>query len=695
MLGIASHVCGNKKIAMATSNKNPNGSLNYSMRALGGRLGAQWEKDRRDTLFLMLGAFLSAFPHMFHLPLWTSVGFLMLYAWRLGLVLSGRWLPRDSVRWAAAIACIIAVFAQYKTLLGRDAGVALLVLFLGLKLMEMKARRDLFVVIFLCFFILITSFFYSQSIWAAISAILAVWALLAAMLTMHYGPNETPVPERFKSIGIIMLQAAPLAAALFFLFPRVSTPLWGLPSDAHSGRTGMSDTMAPGSVSNLRLSQEIAFRAKFDGAWPETSQMYWRGPVLGDFDGKQWQPLKTSLTPRVQANIQPLSRKPISYTMTLEPHNQRWLFALDAPSSINNPSLSNLGAQLNPDAVLQAKEPITSRVRYSLDASLNYSLGIDDEPLSRQNWLDLPPSFNPRTLALAAQWQNETPDPGKLVQRALDHIRSEPFYYTFKPPLLGRNSVDEFLFTTRSGFCEHYSSAFVVLMRALDIPARVVTGYQGGERNPVDDYWIIKQADAHAWAEVWLAGKGWVRVDPTSAIAPERIERGAQPVRFGDRAGETLKGAGLMDKLKYKLDSVTNSWNQWVLNYDRNAQKKLLELLGFDFDEWREVAGLLAGVLGLLIAIAALVTLRPRLPKDPVERIWKALTDKLESKGLQRYPNETSLQWLSRVGGDLPAEQQVLFAAICKEYNHLRYEVQNVKSKDVRNLRVLATKLKP
>jgi protein-glutamine gamma-glutamyltransferase len=673
-------------------------SLDYSIKVLGGRLGAQWEKDRRDTLFLMLGAFLSVLPHAMHLPAWVSIGFLVLYCWRLGLVLSGRWLPRDSVRWVAAFACIIAVYVQYKTLLGRDSGVALLVLFLGLKLMEMKARRDLFVVIFLCFFLLVTSFFYSQSIWAAIMAVGAVWALLAAMLTMHYGPNEVPVAQRFKSIGMLMLQAAPLAAALFFLFPRIQQPLWGLPSDAHSGRTGMSEKMSPGSISSLSASQEVAFRVKFEGTTPPTGQMYWRGPVLGEFDGKQWQPLQKSLTPRltptiVAANATP-GQKLINYTMTLEPHNQRWLFALDLPLELNHSSLRDLEAKLNPDAILESKEVIVNRLRYSASASLNYSMGADDVALSRQNWLDLPPSFNPKTLELAAQWQRETPDPEVLVKRALTLFNTDNFYYTFKPPLLGRNSVDEFLFTTKSGFCEHYASAFVVLMRALDIPARVVTGYQGAERNPVDDYWIVKQADAHAWAEVWVNSKGWVRVDPTSAIAPERIERGTQGARFADLMPKAEKKSGWLDQFKHKADAITNSWNQWVLNYDRNSQKKLLELLGFNFDEWREIAGLFAGILGILIGVAALITLRPQLPKDPVQRIWKALADKLETKGLQRLPSETSQQWLARVGPELGGSERQRFEVICKQYDLLRYEAKEVKRKDVRHLRALVSQFK-
>jgi protein-glutamine gamma-glutamyltransferase len=664
-------------------------SLKYSFKVLGGRLGAQWEKDRRDTLFLMLGAFLAVLPHVFHLPIWVSIVFLVLYSWRLGLVLSGRWLPRDSVRWVASLACILAVYVQYKTLLGRDSGVALLVVFLGLKLMEMKAKRDLFVVIFLSFFILVTSFFYSQSIWSAVLAIAAVWALLAAMLTMHYGSNEVPVAQRFKSVGVLMLQAAPLAAALFFLFPRIQQPLWGLPSDAHSGRTGMSEKMSPGSISSLTASQEVAFRVKFNNATPDSAQMYWRGPVLGEFDGKNWQPLQRSLTPRTTPSITTKGRSIIDYTLTLEPHNQRWLFALDLPTDISNSSLREIDAKLSPDAILESKDAIVNRFRYQATAHLSYTLGADDVPLSRQNWLELPPSFNPKTLELAAQWQRETPDPEALVKRTLALFNQENFYYTFKPPLLGKNSVDDFLFTTRSGFCEHYASAFVVLMRALDVPARVVTGYQGATKNPVDDYWVVKQADAHAWAEVWIDKRGWVRVDPTSAIAPERVEKGIQGARFAEANSLKETESTWIEKFKHKADAVTNSWNQWVLNYDRNSQKKLFEKLGFNFDEWLEIAGLFAGILGILIGIAALITLRPQLPKDPIERIWKSLSDRLETRGLQRLPSETSQQWLTRIKPDLSLNEKVRFELICKRYNSLRYEANEVKHKDVRHLRAL------
>jgi protein-glutamine gamma-glutamyltransferase len=231
-------------------------------------------------------------------------------------------------------------------------------------------------------------------------------------------------------------------------------------------------------------------------------------------------------------------------------------------------------------------------------------------------------------------------------------------------------------------------------MRALDIPARVVTGYQGGEQNPVDQYWVIKQGDAHAWAEVWIAGKGWVRIDPTSAVAPSRVEKGSQSVRFGKSETKEKQTSGWLSKAKFNADALANTWNQWVLNYDRNAQKRLMDKLGFDFTEWREVAGLFAAVLGLLIGVAALITLRPRLPKDPVERVWKNICNRLEDKGWTKTSSETAKQFLTRIGPDLNDVQRKAFSNVCQCYNKLRYEGETVKRKDVRHLRALAKQFK-
>lgn len=668
--------------------------LQLSLRVLGGRLGEQWERDRRDTLFLMGGTLLATVPHFAHLPWWASAGFLMLFFWRLGLVLSGRWLPRDSVRWVAAIACTAAVYAHYETLLGRDPGVTLLTLFLGLKLMEMRVRRDLFVVLFLCFFLLLTGFLYSQSILTALLSLAAVVVLITTMVTMQFGQREAPIAKRFKTTAILLLQALPIAGALFLLFPRLQEPLWGLPEDAHGGRTGLSDSMTPGTIAELSKSDEVAFRVRFKDAAPVESQMYWRGPVLGDFDGSGWKPLapKPVAQPRPELRFDSKAM-PVRYALTLEPSNRPWLFALEAPAKVEQ--LPESMVILANDMQLLTRDPVVSRIRYEVDSRLDYRFGLNETPLTLRNWLELPAGFNPKTLALAARWRAEEPDEDRLIDRAMQMFRQSPFRYTMSPPLLGRHSVDDFLFRTQAGFCEHYASAFVVLMRALDIPARVVTGYQGGEANPVDGYWIVRQADAHAWAEVWRPGKGWLRVDPVTAVAPERIERGARALRSGIGEFTGAGRDGLLGSWRLNLDALANSWNQWVLSYDGTRQQRLIASLGFSFDDWRDMAGLLAAVLTILIGAAALMTLHPSLPKDPTERWYREFCDRLATVGLIRHRHETAARYLERIGRGLDSDQMQQALGIVSLYNRLRYGATGPDPSGVQDLRMMVKRFKP
>ena len=668
--------------------------LRHSLLALGGRLGEQWERDRRDTLFLMGAILLAVVPHVAHLPWWAATGFFVLFVWRFGLVMSGRWLPRDSVRWVAALACGAAVFANYGTLLGRDAGVALLVLFLGLKLMEMKARRDLFVVIFLCFFLLLTAFFYSQTMMTAALTLLAVLGLMTTMLTMQFGRREVAIAARFKAAGSLLLQALPIAALFFLLFPRLQGPLWGMPEDAYSSRTGLSESMSPGRIADLAGSDEPAFRVLFDGASPDPAQMYWRGPVFGRFDGLEWTPLTRPLAPLPLPSIEGDGASTVRYTITLEPNNRPWLFALEAPVRVDK--LPAGAALLMPDMQLVTRERVNQRTRYSLESMTQYRFGMNETPASLRNWLELPASFNPKTLALAADWREQEHDPERLIARALGMFHAEPFRYTMQPPLLGRDTVDDFLFGTRAGFCEHYSSAFVVLMRAMGMPSRVVTGYQGGELNPVDNFWLIRQADAHAWAEVWLAGRGWVRVDPTAAVAPERIERGSRAIqraRHADLAGLDFP---IFEGLRFNLQAMSNAWNQWVLSYDTSRQQRLLARLGFALDSWQDLVGLLSIGLALLLAGVALLTLHPRRPRDPVERCYADFCDRMAAAGIVRAPHETPRQVLARAERLLEAPQMVRARRFVALYNALRYGgAPSARREGVRNLRILVQSFKP
>lgn len=673
--------------------------LRYSLRALGGTMGAQWERERRDTLFLMLPVLVSVLPHLPHVPVWAGIAFLVLFGWRFALVLSGRWLPRASVRWVAAIGCCAAVYAQYGTLFGREPGVVLLVLFLGVKLMEMQARRDLFVVIFLCFFLLLTAFFHSQSIVTAAVVVVALHGLLAAMLTMQYRRGEAAIGTRLRLVGSMLAQALPLALVAFLLFPRAGSPLWGTGTDASRATTGLSDSMTIGNITRLGESEEIAFRVQFDGEAPPNGLMYWRGPVFGDFDGESWRAIAvrgTLAPPRIDYGDDDARR--FAYTVTLEPSGRDWLFALEMPLEAD---AGRHGTALRvPDLQLVATMPVRERLRYRVVSQTAFRIGADERPESLRPWRALPPGFNPRTLDLATRWREsgesgESGGDAALVARALALFREQPFRYTLEPPPLGEDSIDEFLFETRAGFCEHYASAFVVLMRALSIPARIVTGYQGGERNPVDGYWLVRQADAHAWAEVWLAGRGWVRVDPTAAVDPARIEHGRRLARAASAFDGSGPALAWLHRVRHGFEAIGNAWNQWVLQYDRGRQRSLLARIGIDAGERTRLAALLAVVLATMIAGAALLTLRPRVARTPLERCWDEFCARLSAVGLGRMLHETPSRYLARIERALDDGSVEKARRIVATYEHLRYAAVEPDRDAVRNLRLAVQAFQP
>lgn len=668
--------------------------LRYSLRALGGALGAQWERERRDTLFLMLPVLVSVLPHLPYLPAWASVAFAVLFGWRFALVLSGRWLPRAAVRWVAAIGCCAGVYAQYGTLFGREPGVVLLVLFLGVKLMEMQARRDLFVVIFLCFFLLLTAFFHSQSITTAAVVLVALYGLLAAMLTMQYRRTEASIAARSRLVGSMLAQALPLALVAFLLFPRAGSPLWGTGTDESRATTGLSDSMTVGNIAQLGESDAIAFRVRFDGEVPPNPLLYWRGPVFGDFDGRTWRALAAPRrlgAPQIEPADDPAHR--FSYDVTLEPSGRDWLFALEMPIEADA-GRHHAGLRL-PDLQLVASAPLHERIRYRVVSQTRFRIGADESDESLRPWLALPAGFDPRTIALASRWRSTGEQPPALVARALAMFREQPFRYTLEPPPVGADGVDDFLFETRAGFCEHYASAFVVLMRALSIPARIVTGYQGGERNPVDGYWLVRQADAHAWAEVWLAGRGWVRVDPTAAVDPARIERGRRLVAAASTDASGASVLPWLRRVRFGFEAIGNAWNQWVLQYDRGRQQSLLSKFGIDAGERTRLAALLAVVLGAMIVGAALLTLRPRVVRTPLERCWDEFCARLSSIGLGRMLHETPSRYLARIERALGDESVMRARRIVATYERLRYEAVEPDREAVRNLRLAVQAFQP
>ena len=609
--------------------------------------------------------FLVIAPHAEHLPEWISILSAMILAWRVYLAYSDNPLPPRWLLLGITIAIVAGIQISYHTLFGREAGVTLLIILVSLKLLELRTTRDTTLLIFLACFIIITNFFYSQSIPTALMMLASLLLILSTWLQLHTGTLE--LRPRVKIAGMILLQAIPLTLLLFILFPRVQGPLWGMPQDAYSS-SGLSDSMSPGTLSRLSLSQAVAFRVSFKGTTPSHEQMYWRGPILWDYDGVTW---TSGISIRSKLPTLDQTGNPVDYTVTLEPHNKRWLFALDMPTKLSIPSV------ITDDLQVLRKEPVIARVRYNVHSQLTYRLNAEETPYQLQRALKLSATFNPRARKLAADWRATLPDDDAIIRAALNLFNREGFEYTLEPPLLGRDGIDDFLFVTRKGFCEHYASSFVYLMRAAGIPARVVTGYQGGEPNLLGGYSIIRQSDAHAWTEVWIKNRGWLRMDPTAAISPERIRSGlsasvpdSPSLPFMARTQSPW-----LLKMRFNLDMLNYRWNQWVLGYNTEQQFAFLTRLGMEDISWQKMAlNLMLGVV-LLVALFALLILR-RLYKhsaDRAQNLYLRFCRKLERAGVIRLPHEGPQDFASRAAARFPQQADAILR-INALYLSLRYE---------------------
>ena len=595
-------------------------------------------RERRDALALLVAVACVMAPHFTHIPPWMIGVLALLWFWRLWLVLAQRPLPSRWLLVPLLGAMAFGVWLQYRTLLGRDAGVAFLLSLLALKLLELKARRDVFVVIYLCFFVLLTQFMWDQELPVALATIATVLLLFFALVGVHMTGVDLSSGQKLRIVGGMLLKALPLTVALFLLFPRLANPLWGVPT-SQSARTGLSNSMSPGTFGELFESNAVAFRVLFDGRPPRNEALYWRGPVFGFFSGWTWTPLTRNNPQPWRADVEPASE--VRYTVTLEPHERDWLFALEVPGALPE---GELAPRMSPDGQMLAGKLVHQRVRYSLRSFTRHRVGAELDAESLQEYLRLPRGYNPRTLDYVASLKPTlgTADARQRVQAILDRFRNEGYRYTLRPRQLGRHSVDEFLFDSKEGFCEHYAGAFVVLMRALDVPARVVTGYQGGEVNPVDGYVTVRQSDAHAWAEVWFAGSGWTRVDPTAVVAPSRIQVGA-PEIAAEAGIAPLFGTGrgsmpLLAHVRFRWEALQNSWNQWVLTYSDERQRAFLDWLGLSPD-LRTLGLLFAAVLTVLLAALTLTSLRHRTTNDPFADAYGELRERLQRAGMTVPPH--------------------------------------------------------
>jgi protein-glutamine gamma-glutamyltransferase len=609
---------------------------------------------------------LALLAHVTTLPFWVPVIVVACGVIRLGLARGGGTPPRALVFVVAALAVPL-LFLRFHTFNGLVAGTALLSIAAGLKLLETKTRRDIYIITLIIYFVSLAALLEGDSFWLLAYLIGVCWLTTATLLRVT---SSGPAPGWRRSLrygGRVLAQALPLALVFWLLFPRFAAPLWQVPNDSQTAASGLSDTMSPGDITQLALSDEVAFRVRFTSAAPPAAERYWRGPVLDSFDGHTW---KRSTSGFAGAPLEPLGPA-YRYTVMMEPHQHRWIFMLDWPATWDLPR-----AGLTSDYTLTQPDPLSRAVDVT---GTSYTRVQSSQGLAKNvRWRDLqqPRRRNPRTQQLAQELRSAHADDMELVGAVLSMFRQQAFFYTLTPPKLSDNSVDDFLFDTKRGFCGHYASAFAALMRAAGIPARVVTGYQGGTLNPYGDYWILRQSDAHAWTEIWIDGRGWMRIDPTASIAPERVERGLADTANADDPlvsrwqSRTAWFAGA----RLRLDLLREIWRERILDFDQDSQRRLLEMLHIPEPDGQKLVMLLAVGMALVLAWLTWQVRRELAPqsKDIAARTYARLCSKLAAAGLPRRMHEGAEDYALRVAARRP-DLAVTVTALCRHYSSLRY----------------------
>jgi len=649
-----------------------------------------WQINRHALIWLLLAFVAVIFIHSAHLPHWIIVAALVAIICRVQRY-RGAWpTPNRWIKLSLLALCLAGLFLEYGShLIGLEPMVALLVSTYALKLLEMEHRRDALLVVFLAFFVAAVQALFDQSIGNAAYILGCFLLVTAALVGLHQGDTKIQPLRPLMKAAVLLLQAIPLMMLLFIIMPRLGS-LWAVPIQSHSAKTGVTDTMTPGDFSRLGRSADLAFRVSFDGAIPRQHKLYWRGLVLSNFDGRQWSRSapddfnyggfdKGGILQWFGRQTQPWDSlierlgQPLHYSVVMEPSQQPWLYSLPTPLP------KSTGIALTRDFRLLSSTSVTTKKQYEVDSWLDYKIAANDvSDYRRATELQIPRGYNPRTVELAQRWRRQNSNDKALVRKVLG-LYNPKFVYTLQPPLLGKHSVDEFLFETQRGFCEHFSSSFVFFMRAAGVPARVVAGYQGGERHP-DNYLLVRQYDAHAWAEVWLAGEGWVRVDPTAAVAPERIEANLEEAlrdKEGFLADSPLslmrfRHINWLNNIRLQLDSLNYSWARWVLGYDA-IQENLLEKWLGSYSPLRIALALLIGGGGML-GLLALWQLRHRFSSkhDELDRAFLQLCKKLAKAGIPRISGEGPRAYAQRVAEQRPDLAREV-KAINSVYEHMRY----------------------
>lgn len=650
--------------------------------------------SNRAVWCLLLTQLLAVASHLFHLPI-VVVG-LCLTATGLRLAYQHHVLPSPNklIKVLMMLTATAAIFLTYKSPLGLEPSAALLVGAFALKSLELDTRRDFYLLVYVCFFVIAVRFIFDQGLLLSLYLVVLSLLLLFALLLFNsdianLAPKAKPLVSTaqtgaepkvqgtrvLRQVLAWLFQAIPLMLLLFFFFPRLA-PFWSMPLPSSSASTGMSSFMSPGDISDLAQSRDLVFTATFAGEVPPQQELYWRGLVLYDFDGREWQPGFQRQWPLERAVLAPSSA--IDYRQVMQPSGQQWLFALTPSSLAYQPSLlrdNKTPYQISASGDVSSDKPVSQRLNLAWH-SLNRPIDADLSRYQERQALQLPAGYNRQTHEFMAQLRQQYPSDEALIQTVLRHFQQQEFFYTLQPPLLGRDTVDEFLFQTRQGFCEHYANAFTVMMRMAGIPARVALGYQGGKLNPHEGFVAVYQYDAHAWSEVWLAGKGWVRVDPTAAVAPSRVRLAAidqaNAAAFG---GQLFGGTGknLWLQIQQRYEQLNYLWQAKVMGFDEQSQENVIRQWLGGFDSWR-ILSLICGVLALVLlpGLIAVLSNPQRQLLHPLDRSYLAFCKAFEKQGLAYQSGSTPLQFALLCAAQFPQQAEEI-DNITQHYMRLRY----------------------
>ena len=633
---------------------------------------------RNALAWIIISMFTLLAPHAGRIPVWIMLIYLFAALWRIQ-VYRGHWsFPGRWVKLVMIVSGFAGIYLSFGSLIGLEPTVALLLTAFALKLIELVSRKDAYVLIFLGYFVCITEFLFTQDLLMVLYSLLNVIVVTTALVALHQPGEHRFNRKTMRLAGVMVLQAMPLMLVLFFLFPRIG-PLWTVPVKSHTAKTGMSDFMKPGDISKLSQSADVAFRVQFEGEIPPKSQLYWRGLVFSKLEEGAWSNLGYFQVPAKERRQQEVvtTGEPLNYSIIMEPTQQNWLFGLRYATP------DRPGILAAPDFRLYSLVMIEDEFQYQVRSWPEAQLETELSAWRREVELRLPDNDNQRTRQFASTLRAQAGSDEVFVDAVLQHFNREPFVYTLQPPLLPDvDGIDVFMFESRRGFCEHYAHAFTVMMRAAGIPARVVAGYQGGEINPVNKTVIVHQFDAHAWAEVWLPERGWVRVDPTASVAPQRIEMGleeavaAEGTFLSDSPLSPLRYRSIrwINQLRLRYDALTYQWQSWVVGFDGEVQFQLLRDVFGEVSAGRFAAALI-GTWALVLLPVAISLLRRRetRPQRPLDREYLKVCERLGNLGYPRQAGESAADYAARISRQCP-DWAESFNRLTRLYTELAYQ---------------------